>query len=78
MKQNYRNIKEFYSNLYIKYITDADYIHGKIVCKHTEIKHLGEHHGFYFKSDVLLLAAVFEKFREICLQIYELDWATFI
>ena len=32
----------------------------------------------YLKSDVLLLADVFEKFKKTCLQIYELDPAKFI
>ena len=32
----------------------------------------------YLKSDVLLLADVFEKFKKMCLQIYELDPAKFI
>ena len=32
----------------------------------------------YLKSDVLLLADVFEKFKKTCLQIYELDPARFI
>ena len=30
------------------------------------------------KSDVLLLADVFENFRKMCLEIYELDPAKFI
>ena len=53
--------------------TDADYAHTKRVCKDFEIKSLGEHHDFYVQSDILLLADVFEKFRNMCLKIYELD-----
>jgi len=34
---------------------------------------MGEYHNFYFKSNVLLLADVFEKFRSTCLQYYKLD-----
>ena len=32
-------------------ITDADFKHSKRVCKDGEIKKLGEHHGWYLKSD---------------------------
>ena len=41
--------------------------------KEFEIKRLGEHHDFYGQSDTLLLADVFEKFKNMCLKIYELD-----
>ena len=51
-------------------ITDADYAHAKIVCKDFEIKHLGEYHDLYVQSDTLLLADVFEDFRNICVLKY--------
>ena len=49
-------------------ITDADYIHGKRICKDFEIKSLGEYHDLYLKSNTLLLTDVFENFRKICLK----------
>ena len=61
----------------MKDITDADYAHGKRVCKDFEIKKLGEYHDSYVHSDTLLLANVFENFRNTCLEIYELDPARF-
>ena len=57
--------EEFYSNLNMEDITDADYMHAKRVCKNFEIKNLGQYHDFYLKSDMLLLADVFEIFRKM-------------
>ena len=54
-------------------IKDADQKHGKIVCKNFEKKNLGEYHDLYLKSDKLLSADIFEHFRKMCLEIYELD-----
>ena len=41
------------------------------------MKNQGEFHDLYLKSDVLLLADVFENFRKMCLKIYELDLVKF-
>ena len=57
---------------------DADYTHTKRVCKDFEIKSLGEYHGLHIQSDTLLLADVFENFRNMSLGIYELDPAKFL
>ena len=54
--------EEFYSNLIMEDITDADYKHWKRFYKEFEIKKLGEYHDLYFESDALLLADVFENF----------------
>ena len=59
-------------------ITDADYAHRKRVCKDFEIKNLGEYHDLYVQSNTFLLADVFKNFRNMCLEIYELDPAKFI
>ena len=65
--------EDFYSHLNMEDITDADYAHAKRVCKDFEIKHLGEYHDLYVQSDTLLLADVFENFRNMCLDMYKLD-----
>ena len=70
--------EEFYSKLTMKDIRDADYMHGKRVCKDFEIKYFGEYHNLYLKSDTLLLADVFESFRKMCLKIYQSDPAKFL
>ena len=50
--------EEFYSNLNPEDITDADYMHGKRVCKDFETKKLGDYHDLHLKSDELLLGFV--------------------
>ena len=37
------------------------------------LKSLGDYHDLYVQSDTLLLADVFENFRNKCIEIYELD-----
>ena len=59
-------------------IIDADYTHKKRVCKEFEIKTSGEYHDLYVQSDTLLLADVFENFRNMCINIYELGPAKFL
>ena len=48
--------EKLYSNLSMEDITDADCLNGTRVCKDFEIKHLGEYHDLYLKSDTLLSA----------------------
>ena len=68
-------IKDFYSNLNMEDSTDAYYMLK--ACKTFEIKNLGEYHGLYVQSDTLLLADVFENFRNKCIEICKLDPAHF-
>ena len=72
------NKESFYSNLNMENIEDIDYRHGNNVFKRFKLKNLGEYHDLYVKSDTLLLADVFENFRNTCLKIYELDPAHFL
>ena len=48
-----------------------------VVEAHFEIKNLGEYHDLYLRTDVILLANVFEAFRKVCLDNYGLDPAHF-
>ena len=70
--------EDFYSHLNMEDITDADYAHAKRVCKDFEIKTLGGYHDLYVQNDTLLLADVFENFRNMCFGIYELDPEKFV
>ena len=58
-------------------ITDADHRHAKRVFKSLNNKNLGDYHDVYVQSDTLLVAYVFENFRNKCIEIYELDPAHF-
>ena len=46
--------------------------------KELNLKNLGIHHDFYVQNYTLLLADVFENFRNKCIEIYELDPAHFV
>ena len=70
--------EDFYSHVNMEDITDADYAYAKRVCKNFEIENFGEYHDFYVQSDTLLLADVFENFRNICLELNERDPAKFL
>ena len=70
--------KAFYSNLYIEDITDVDHGHGKRVFKSINNKNIGDYHDLYAQSDTLLLADVFENFRNMRIKVYELDPAQFL
>ena len=72
------NKESFYSNLNMENIEDIDYRHGNNVFKRFKLKNLGECHDLYLKNDTLLLADVFENFRNTCLKVYELDPAHFL
>ena len=54
--------EEFYSNLNLENVTDADYMHEKRVWKGFEIK--AEYHDLYFKGDTLLLVDIFKNFKK--------------
>ena len=70
--------EDFYIQLTMEDITNADHAHAKRVFKDYERKNLEEYHDLYIQSDTLLLADIFENFRNMCINIYELDPAKFL
>jgi hypothetical protein len=63
----------FYSSLYEEGVNEENYLRAKRVYRRFNCEHLGDYHDLYLKTDVLLLADVFEDFRRVCLGSYKLD-----
>ena len=63
----------FYSRLNDEGTIDENYTHAKKVWKTFKLKNLEDYHNLYNQVDVLLLADVFENFRDICIKNYNLD-----
>jgi hypothetical protein len=64
---------EFYSSLTNENISMQEYEYAVRVFEACGCKSLGEYHDLYLKTDVLLLADVFENFRDMSLKCYDLD-----
>ena len=66
-------IDAFYSNLNMSSISEEDYQRAQRVWKEFEIDNLGAYHDLYLRTDVVVLANVYEAFRDTCLKHYKLD-----
>ena len=54
-------------------ISDDDYKHAQKLWKEFNCQVLSDYSDIYLKTDELLLADVFENFRELCINIYDLN-----
>ena len=66
-------IKQFYNKLNNQEMNETDYKHAQNVWNEMGCKTFGDYHDLYLKTDVLLLADVFENFRKVARQHYKLD-----
>ena len=70
--------KDFNSSLNLEDTSNDDYVHAQKVWGVFEINNLGEYQDLYVQSDSLLLADVYENFRNMCLDKYGLDPVYFV
>ena len=66
-------INAFYSNLNMSLISEDDYQRTQKVWEEFGIRNLEDYHDLYLRTDVVLLANVYEAFRDTCLRHYSLD-----
>jgi len=72
------SIEDFHSTLTGQGVTEEEYQHAQRVWNTLGMRTLGDYHDLYLMTDVLLLADVFENFRNACLWNYELDPAHYV
>ena len=70
-------IEVFYNKLNMSKVSEDDYQHAQQVWKEFGIRNLGDYHDLYLRTDVVLLANIFEDFRDTCLEHCSLDPAHF-
>jgi len=63
----------FLNSLTGKEVSDEDYSYGLKIFQKFGLKNLGEYHDLYLLTDTILLACVFENFRHLMLNNYQLD-----
>ncbi|GBC44997.2 uncharacterized protein LOC114537920 [Rhizophagus irregularis DAOM 181602=DAOM 197198] len=66
----------FYSKLNETHISDKEYEYAQYVWEKAGCKTMQDYHDIYLKTDVLLLADIFQNFREMALKKYGLDLIT--
>ena len=66
-------IDTFYSKVSDESVSQKDYDHAQKVWKEFNCQTLGDYYDLYLKTDVVLLADVFQTFRKTCMGSYKLD-----
>ena len=63
----------FFNDLTNESVSKDDYDHAKAIWRLFDMKTMGDYHDLYLKTDTILLADVFERFRDVCIESYGLD-----
>ena len=71
-------IQDFHSKLRDKDCSQAEYNHAQEVWRSFDCQTFKDYADLYLKTDVLLLADIFENFRDICITTYWLDPAHYV
>lgn len=66
-------IEAFFSILSGSGISEEEYSHAQRVWKTFRMKTMRDYHNLYNRSDVMVLCDVFENFRKVCKENYDLD-----
>lgn len=66
-------IEDFYSSLTDSCITIENYQHAQNVWNNFNCRTMLDYSNLYLKTDVLLLTDIFENFRSVCIETYDLD-----
>ena len=69
---------EFYSSFNRCGISNDDYAHAQRVWEAFGCRTMGDYHDHYLKTDVTLLADVFQEHRRVCMEAYGLDPAHYL
>ena len=69
---------EFYDELGEEEITEESYKYAQFIWDKFKCKKFGDYHDIYLKTDVLLLADIFENFRNISMKYFKLDPSNYI
>lgn len=64
--------EDFYRLLNDTHISEREYEHTQNVWKTFSLRDMGEYHDLYLRSDIILLADVFQNFKKTCLNYYGL------
>ena len=62
--------EDFYSLLNDTHISEREYEHAQNVWKTFSLRDMGEYHDLYLRSDIILLADVFQNFKKTCLLLW--------
>lgn len=65
----------FINTLTDEHISESDYLQAEYIWQSFNFQNLGEYHDLYLKTDILLLAHVFENYRKLRQQYYYIDGA---